>query len=85
VGRGWNVATAPEIVADWKRDSADRWLVPVGGGGGKLLHVGKLPINTSVQGYYYVVHPEVREDPRLNVPYPKWTLRASATFFLPGI
>ena len=85
LGRGWNVTTSPQIVADWKRDSADRWLVPVGGGGGKLLHLGKLPINTSVQGYYYVVHPEVREDPRLNVPYPEWTLRASATFFLPGI
>jgi hypothetical protein len=84
-GQGWNVATAPKIVADWKRDGADRWLVPVGGGGGKLLHLGKLPINTSVQGYYYVVHPEVHEDPLLNVPYPKWTLRAGATVFLPGI
>ncbi len=85
LGRGWNVSTSPKIVADWKRDRADRWFVPAGGGGGKLFHAGKLPINTSVQGYYYVVHPEVREDPRLSVPYPEWTLRAVATFFLPGI
>lgn len=84
-GHGWHVTAAPKVVVDWKRDGADRWLVPAGGGVGKLLHLGKLPINTSVQGYYYVVHPEVREDPRLNVPYPEWTLRAVATFFFPGI
>jgi hypothetical protein len=83
--RGWHVATSPEIVADWKADREDRWLVPAGGGVAKLLRFGKLPVNVGVQGYYYVVHPEVREDPRLSVPYPKWTLRAAATFFFPGI
>ena len=77
-GHGWHVATSPQIVADWKADGPDRWLFPVGGGGGKLLHLGKLPVNAGVQGYYYVAHPE-------NLPYPEWTLRAAATFFLPGI
>lgn len=75
---GWHVATSPQILADWEADGDDRWFVPAGGGVGKLFHAGKLPINTNVQGYYYVVHPE-------NLPYAEWTLRAAATFFLPGI
>jgi hypothetical protein len=75
---GWHVATSPQIVANWKADAADRWLVPAGGGVAKLLRFGKLPVNAGVHGYYYVVHPE-------NLPYPEWTLRAVATFFFPGI
>jgi hypothetical protein len=32
--------------------------VPVGGGMGKIVHFGKLPINTQFDGYYNVVRPD---------------------------
>ncbi len=32
-----------------------KWTVPLGGGIGKILHFGKLPVNTQVAVYYNVV------------------------------
>jgi len=32
--------------------------VPLGGGIGKIFHLGKLPVNTSLAGYYNVVRPD---------------------------
>ena len=75
---GWNVTTSPIITANWKAGSDDRWLVPVGGGVGKLTRVGKLPVNFSAHGYYNVVHPE-----SANVAYADWTLRAQVQFLFP--
>ena len=40
------------MTANWKNDSGHQWTVPVGGGVGKLFKVGKLPINTQLQGFY---------------------------------
>ena len=32
--------------------------VPIGGGGGKIFHLGKLPVNTNIDAYYNVVRPD---------------------------
>ena len=46
LGKGWYVNSAPIITADWTADSEDRWIVPLGAGGGKLVMLGgKLPLN----------------------------------------
>jgi hypothetical protein len=31
---GWFLVSAPIIMANWEADSEDRWVVPIGGGGG---------------------------------------------------
>ena len=49
---GWYLTSSPIMTANWKNDSGHQWTVPVGAGVGKLFRVGKLPINTSLQGYY---------------------------------
>ena len=36
MGDGWYVNSAPIITADWTADREDRWIVPIGVGGGKL-------------------------------------------------
>jgi hypothetical protein len=78
IGAGWNIATAPQIIADWEAQlSEDQWLVPAGGGIGKLFYLGRLPINIGVQGYSFVVKPE-------NIPCPDWTLRATLATYLPA-
>ena len=43
----------------WSAASGQKWIVPLGAGGGKLLKLdGKLPLNIQTQVYYNVVHPD---------------------------
>ncbi len=75
LGEGWYVNSAPIITADWTVDSEDRWIVPLGGGGGKLLMIGgKLPLNLQTQLYYNVVRPDFG---------PEWQWRVQAQVLLP--
>jgi len=73
--RGWYLVSSPILTADWEADRGDRWTVPVGGGVGKLFRVGKLPINTTVQGYYNVERPRFGSE---------WQLRFQVQFLLPS-
>jgi len=54
----WYLVTAPIITADWKADSDNRWTVPVGGGVGKIVKLGKLPVNLQLSAYYNVEKPD---------------------------
>ncbi|MCD4735545.1 MAG: transporter [Bacteroidales bacterium] len=75
LGNGWSVNSAPIITADWTADSEDRWIVPLGGGGGKLVMLGgKLPLNLQTQLYYNVVRPDFG---------PEWQWRVQAQILLP--
>ncbi len=71
---GWYVTTSPIVTADWEAASGQQWVVPFGGGVGKLLRLGKLPVNVSAAAYYNAVRPAVS---------PEWSLRTQATFLLP--
>ncbi len=55
--KGWYATTAPIVTADWAR-SDDAWLVPVGGGFGKVHRIGKQPINLSAQAFYNAEKPQ---------------------------
>jgi hypothetical protein len=55
---GLYLTTAPIITANWEADSEDRWTVPFGGGIGKIIRIGKLPVNISAGAYYNVEHPD---------------------------
>ena len=75
LGGGWYVNSAPIITADWTADSEDRWIVPLGGGGGKMLMLGgKLPLNLQTQLYYNLVRPDFG---------PEWQWRVQAQIMLP--
>ena len=71
---GWYVNSAPIITANWKANSGNQWTVPAGFGAGKLLFLGKLPVNFQAGYYYYVVKPEGG---------PMWQLRTQVVFILP--
>jgi hypothetical protein len=62
LGDGWYVNSAPVITVNWKQDSDQRWVVPFGAGGGKLVFLGKLPVNMQSQVYYNAVKPDVGPD-----------------------
>ena len=56
--KAWYIVTAPIITANWNMVSDQRWMVPFGGGVGKVFKVGKLPLNFNAQIYYNAVHPD---------------------------
>jgi len=74
---GWYVSSAPIMTADWKADGNDNtFTVPVGGGGGRLIRIGKLPVNLQAQAFYNVVKPD--DDATAD-----WTLRLQVQFLFP--
>ncbi|WP_044207080.1 hypothetical protein [Flammeovirga sp. OC4] len=68
LGEGWYINSAPIITADWTAESGQQWIVPVGGGGGKLFFLGgKLPINLQTQLYYNAIRPDFGSELQLRV------------------
>jgi hypothetical protein len=74
LGDGWYANSAPIINVDWEAESGQRWKVPFGAGGGKMVRWGKLPVNIQTQAYYYVVSPDFGPD---------WQWRLQVQFLLP--
>jgi len=73
--KGWYLTSVPIITANWEADdSDDRWTVPVGGGIGKIMKIGKLPVNLQLQSFYNVEKPELAAD---------WSIRFQVQFLFP--
>ncbi len=71
---GFYLTSSPIITANCKADSGQQWTVPLGLGIGKIFHLGKLPLNTQLAGYYNVVHPDDNAN---------WQLRFQVQFMFP--
>lgn len=71
---GSYLTTSPVITANWKADSSERWTVPIGGGVGRIFHLGKLPVNAQVGAYYNVERPRYAAD---------WQIRAQVQLMFP--
>lgn len=56
--KAWYIVSAPIITANWNAPNDRRWIVPFGGGVGKVFRIGKLPININAQMYYNAVKPD---------------------------
>jgi hypothetical protein len=65
------LTTAPQIIGDWE---ASQWTVPVGLGVGKILELGVLPVNVSVQAYWNAVTPAGGAT---------WQVRSNVQFLFP--
>ncbi len=74
LGGGLYVNSAPLITVNWKAPSGQKWIVPLGLGVGKLLRLGKLPVNAQVGAYYNIVKPDIGPD---------WQVRLQVQFILP--
>ena len=73
---GWYLTSSPTITANWEAPSGQQWTVPLGGGVGKLLRVGRLPLNVQVQAFGNVVAPE---------DAPDWNLRFQVQMLFPKL
>ena len=69
--RGWFIVSVPNITANWEADSGNRWIIPLGGGIGRLIKIGKLPISMQTQGFYNIERPAFGPD---------WSLRIQVRF-----
>jgi hypothetical protein len=75
--KGWYVSSSPIITANWAAHGSDNtWTVPVGGGFGRIIPIGKLPVNLNAQAFANVVKPD--DDPTAD-----WTLRLQVQFLFP--
>lgn len=73
--QGWYISVAPILTGNWEIVDGPKWTVPFGGGVGKLVRFGKLPVNFQVHGYGNVIKPTNGADA---------TLRVQVQFVLPS-
>ncbi len=67
---GWYLTSSPLVTANWLATPySNKWTFPVGGGFGKLVRLGRLPLNLNAAGYYNIWRPSGG---------PSWQLRLTA-------
>jgi len=60
---------APINTANWEAPDGEEWIVPLGGGAGKIFRIGKLPVNGSTSAYYNVEKSEGGPDWQLRLQF----------------
>jgi hypothetical protein len=76
--KGWYLSTGPIVTANWNAPSGNVWLVPFGGGFGRIFKIGNQPVNGSLSAYYNAVRPD-------SLPSPTWQLRVQLALLYPRI
>lgn len=71
---GWYFSSAPINTANWKAEEGQKWLVPLGGGFGKVFKLGSMPMNAGFQAFSNVVKPDNGPD---------WSTRLQIQFLFP--
>jgi len=55
--KGWYLGTQPILTANWEATDGNRWVVPFGGGIGRVMRLGMQPVNLQLGFYGNAVHP----------------------------
>jgi hypothetical protein len=55
--KGYFITWQPTITANWEAKNGGRWVVPVGGGIGRIMRLGTQPANVGLQFYGNSIHP----------------------------
>ena len=74
--KAWYLTSAPIISVNWNAQEDDQWIVPFGGGAGKIFGIGKQKFNGQVSAYYNAIKPETLDGP-------DWSLRFQLVFLFP--
>jgi len=73
-GKGWYLTSAPVITANWEAKGSDQWTIPLGGGIGRVVHIGKQAVNFRAAAYGNVQRPSNSSD---------YNIQFSAIFLFP--
>ncbi len=55
--KGWYLGMQPIITANWEATNGGRWVVPFGGGIGRVTRFGMQPVNVQLGFYGNAIHP----------------------------
>ena len=55
---GWYLVSNPTMTFNWEAGSSDRFKIPVGGGVGRLVRFGKLPVDFKVMSFWNAEKPD---------------------------
>jgi len=71
---GWYLTSSPIMTANWEAESGEEWTVPVGGGFGRVFHIGSQPLNANFQYFHNLEQPQGVGD---------WSIRTQLQFMFP--
>jgi hypothetical protein len=74
LSKGWYLTWQPTLTANWEATNGGRWVVPVGGGIGRIMRLGFQPVNLGLQFYGNAVHPPGASP---------WSMRLQIAFLFP--
>jgi hypothetical protein len=74
--KGWFITWQPTLTANWEAPSGSQWVVPFGGGVGRIMKLGYQPVSLTAQFYGNAVHP---------AGTPAWTMRLQIAFLFPKL
>lgn len=74
--KGWYITWQPTLTANWEATNGGRWVVPVGGGVGRIMKLGFQPVSLTAQFYGNAVHPPGASP---------WGLRLQISFLFPKL
>jgi hypothetical protein len=76
--KGWYISVAPTITANWEVNTG-RWIVPFGGGVGRIMKLGFQPVNISARFYGNAVHPPT------GFSSSPWSMQLQIAFLFPKL
>jgi hypothetical protein len=74
--KGWFITWQPIVTANWEATNGGRWVVPVGGGVGRLMKLGFQPVLLTTQFYGNAVHPPGSSS---------WSMKLQISFLFPKL
>ena len=74
--KGYYITWQPTLTANWEANNGGRWVVPFGGGLGRIMKLGFQPVNLTAQFYGNAVHPPGASP---------WGLRLQIAFLFPKL
>ena len=74
---GWFLTSSPILTANWRAPDHNQWLVPFGGGFGKMTRFFDQAMVWQMHVYYNAIHPQ-------DLPYPKWQVRLQVALLFPS-
>jgi hypothetical protein len=74
--KGWFITWQPTLTANWEATNGGRWVVPFGGGVGRVTKLGFQPVSITAQMYGNAIHPPGASP---------WGMRLQITFLFPKL
>jgi hypothetical protein len=76
LNKGWYITWQPILTANWEAGNGGRWVVPFGGGIGRIMKLGFQPVNLTAQFYGNAVHPPGASP---------WNMKLQISFLFPKL